>query len=243
MAGRGDRLISAQAGATRSHSSGQLGAALRSVLLTPRAGFEEILRSLRRRTQTTGRIPEGAAPYLLATLGGSAAMLFWLKIGALLGFRQVAAAQFRWSYLVLAALAGATIAVVAQVLWGYVSALVARVMGAGCPPHELRVVWGASAFPQVLVLVLLLPLDLLIVGPATFTSERLTDPLSTGWAALSIAFAASLGVWSAFILFRGVEVALGTSWIKTLVIVLLAGVSLVAVAFAISAGARAVAGA
>lgn len=215
--------------APRARSSGQLGVALRSVLLNPRAGFADIFRAIGRRAQTHTRAPEGVAPYLLAALGGVAGMLFWLKVGALLGFRQVAAIQFRWSYIVVAVIAGAVVALVAQMLWGFAGAIAARLAGSDPPPRELRVVWGASSFPQIAVLLLLLPLDLLIVGPATFTSERLTDPLSTGWAALSIALSASVAVWSIFIFLRGVEVAVGVSWARAVPLGLLAALCLVLV--------------
>jgi hypothetical protein len=70
-------------------------------------------------------------------------------------------------------------------------------------------VWGASAFPQVFALLFLLPLDLLIVGQDTFTTTRLVDPVSTAWAAFSIALGMSALVWSLFLLYRGVGSATG----------------------------------
>lgn len=168
-------------------------------------------------------------------------MIFWLKIGALLGFRQVAAVQFRWSYIVVAVVAGAVVALMAQVLWGFAGAIAMRLVGGEPPARDLRVVWGASSFPQIAVLLLLLPLDLLIVGPATFTSERLTDPLSTGWAALSIALSASVAVWSMFIFLRGVEVAAGVSWPRAVPLAGIAALCLVAVTMTIVIAARALA--
>ena len=60
--------------------------------------------------------------------------------------------------------------------------------------------------PQVFGLFVLLPLDLAIVGIDTFTTSSLADPLSTAWAAFSIALSVSLAVWSLFLLVRGVEV-------------------------------------
>ena len=228
--------------APRARASGQLGIALRSVLLNPRAGFEEVFRSIRARARTQTRAPEGLAPYLLSALGGVSGMLLWLKLGALLGFRQVAEQQFRWSYVVIAAVAGAVIALLTQASWGFAGALLARLTGADPAPRELRVVWGASALPQVAVLLLLIPLDLLIVGPATFTSERLTDPLSTGWAALSIALSASASLWSLFIFLRGAEVAMARSWVKAALATVLAMACLIAVTIASSMGALALAG-
>lgn len=244
MVERGVRLIAAQATATgRSQASAQLGLTLRSVLLSPRAGFASVFASARRREQTGARPAEGIAPYILAALGGVALMLLWLKIGSLIGTRRVAAVDFRWSYLVVAGIAGALIALVVQSIWGYLGAGVARTLGTHSPARDLRTTWGASAFPQVIALAVLLPLDLLIVGTETFTSERLDDSLATGWAALSIAFSVSLVVWSAFIFVRGVEVATSTPPLKAIAISFVAVVCLAAIVGGSIAGALALGGA
>lgn len=168
-------------------------------------------------------------------------MLLWLKIGALAGLREVARVEFRWSYLVVAAVAGALLALIAQLVWGYAGAAIVRALGGSVPARNLRIVWGASAFPQVFALVLLLPLDLLIVGPDTFTSERLTDPLATGWAAVSIALAMSLTVWSGYIFVRGIERA-GSVTIPRAVAVALSGALVLGAIVAASAGGAAALG-
>ena len=170
-------------------------------------------------------------------------MILWLKLGSLLGFRDVAAADFRWSFLAIALVAGALLALVTQIVWGYVGAAVVRAFGSHAPARDLRVVWGASAFPQVIALFVLLPLDLLIVGTDSFTSERLDDQLATGWAALSIAFSASLVVWSTFIFVRGVEVAASTTVIKAIGLSFLAVLCLAAIVGGSIAGANALGGA
>lgn len=228
MAERGVWLIVAQAThAGRAQASAQLGLTLRSVLLSPRSGFENVFRVARRREQSGARPVEGVAPYVLAALGGVALMLLWLKLGSLLGIRDVATVEFRWSYLAVAGVAGALLALIAQLVWGYVGAASARLAGGHPPARDMRVVWGASAFPQILGLALLLPLDLVIVGTDTFTTERLSDPLATGWAALSIALSFSLAVWSLFIFVRGVEVAASVPMVKALGITI-AGVACIA---------------
>lgn len=243
MVERGVWLIVAHAAAAgRAQASAQLGLSLRSVLLSPRAGFENVLSVARRREQTGTKPVEGVAPYVLAALGGAALMLLWLKLGSLLGVRDVAAVEFRWSYLVVAAVAGAGLALIAQLVWGYLGAASARVAGGHPPARDLRVVWGASAFPQILGLALLLPLDLIIVGTDTFTSERLGDSLATGWAALSIALSFSLAVWSLFIFVRGVEVAASVSVVKALGITLVGVVCLFAIVGGSVAGAAALGG-
>lgn len=169
-------------------------------------------------------------------------MLLWLKLGSLLGFRDVARVEFQWSYLIVAAVAGALIGLVAQSIWGYTGAGAARTLGRHAPPRDLRVVWGASAFPQVIGLATLLPLDLLIVGSDTFTSEKLSDSLATGWAALSIALSLSLLVWSLFIFVRGVEVATSVSVVKALALSLVGLVVMVVVVSGSVAGAAALGG-
>lgn len=243
MAERGVWLIASQATATgRSHASAQLGLTLRSVLLSPRAGFESVFSSARRREQSGARPAEGLAPYVLAALGGAALMVLWLKVGGLLGLREVAAADFRWSYLAVAAVAGALLALVTQLIWGYLGAAAGRAFGAHSPARDLRVAWGASAFPQVIALLVFLPLDLVIVGPETFTSERLADPLATGWAALSIALSASLAVWSIFIFVRGVEVATSTPIGKAIAISFVALLCLATIVGGSIAGAAALGG-
>lgn len=169
-------------------------------------------------------------------------MLLWLKLGSLIGVREVANAQFEWSYLVVAAVAGALLALVAQLVWGYVGAGAVRMLGGHAPARDLRVVWGASEFPQIVGLVLLLPLDLIIVGRDTFTSEKLGDSLATGWAALSIAFSLSLAVWSSFIFVRGVEVAASVPVLKAVAITLVGIFVLAAILGGSVAGAAALGG-
>lgn len=240
MVERGVWLIAAQATASgRAQASAQLGFTLRSVLLSPRAGFAQVFRVTRKREQAGMRPVEGVAPYVLAALGGSALMLLWLKLGSMLGVREVASAEFKWSYLIVAGVAGALLALVAQLVWGYLGAGSVRMVGGHSPARDLRVVWGASAFPQVIGLVALLPLDLMIVGQDTFTSEKLVDPLSTGWAALSIALSLSLAVWSLFIFVRGVEVASSVSLFKALGITLVGVLVLAAIAGGCVVGAAA----
>lgn len=170
-------------------------------------------------------------------------MALWLKLGSLVGLREVAASDFKWSYLAVAAVAGALLALVTQLIWGYIGATVVRAFGANSPARDLRVAWGASAFPQVIALLVLIPLDLVIVGTDTFTSERLDDSLATGWAALSIALSASLAVWSIFIFVRGVEVATSTTIVKAIAISFVALLCLAAIVGGSIAGAAALSGA
>lgn len=201
---RGDGLTASNAAtARRSRASAHLGSTLRTILINPRRGFEGALAAIARRATTGQRPEEGFAPYVLSAIGGAGAMLLWLKIGTLVGIRRIAATDFRWSYLIVALVGGAVLALAAQGLWGLVGRMLVRDMGSA----TTRFVWGAAAAPQVFVLIPLLPLDLLLVGSETFTATKLTDPLETGWAALSIALSVSVAVWSGYLFYRGVQVA------------------------------------
>jgi hypothetical protein len=169
-------------------------------------------------------------------------MLVWLKLGSLIGVREVARSGFEWGYLIAAGVAGALLGLVAQLVWGYLGSGAARLAGGDSNARDMRVVWGASAFPQILGLAILLPLDLIIVGSDTFTSEKLGDSLATGWAALSIAFSLSLVVWSLFIFVRGVEVASSLPPLKALGVTLVGVLVLAAIAGGSVAGAAALGG-
>lgn len=187
-------------------ASAHLGSILRGVLVSPKKGLEAALAATERRARTTEARPESLAPYVLSMAGGAAAMVVWLKLGGLLGLRDVRVAEVRWSDLGLSLLAGALLALAGQLLWGVAGRLIFRRMNAQVSSRDLRIVWGAAAFPQAAGLVVLLPLDLLIVGTETFATVRLADPVSTGWAAISIAIGIALMAWSLFVFFRGMQV-------------------------------------
>lgn len=196
---------------SRAASSAHLGATLRTVLLAPRAGFESALRTTRRRKRLNKPRPEGVAPYILSVVGGASAAFLWLKVSPLAGLRADSPLHFRWQYLVAAGILGALLMVAGQFLWGALGPRLLRPLGFDTEPRELRLVWGASAFPQVFALFLLVPMDLAIVGPATFMNARVDDAVSGGWAALSVALAVAMGIWSMWVFVRGMQVAGGVS--------------------------------
>jgi hypothetical protein len=140
-------------------------------------------------------------------------MVLWMKVGAMIGIRQAPAASFRWDYVVVACVLAALLMLAAQALWGLIGPLVANRLGGETSPRRLRLVWGASSFPHVFAVAFLLPLDLVIVGSDTFTSERLTDPVAMIWAAVSVSIGLSLAIWSGFLLVRGSAVgsSIGTA--------------------------------
>jgi hypothetical protein len=178
--------------------STDFGATVRGVLFSPGTGFVPALA----RAETSD---EGHSTYLLAAAGGAAAMLLWLKVGGLLGWRDVAADEFGWGVLATALILAAIVAVLAQVAWSF---LAPRAGGPDAgSPRSFRAVWALAAFPQVPVLLLLLPLDLLLVGGKAFTTGHVGDSVSTAWMALSTAIGLSLGVWSAYVFFQGTHTA------------------------------------
>ena len=207
----------------RSRASARLGLTLRSVLLTPRDGFEGALGALERRVATSGRVSEGVAPLVLSFLGGAGAMLAWLKLGTLAGLRTSLPDDFEWGLLGAALALGGLIYVVAQILWGISGPLAAAAMRGDAAASALRLVWGAAAFPLALGL-LLLPVDLLVGGPEVLSTLGPASTMGTAWAALSVALQVALALWSIYLVVRGAEVAAGVPP--------LAAVGMVAVAFA-----------
>lgn len=188
-------------------SPAHLGATLRSVLVAPTAGFDSALRAADRRARVGATPAEGIAPYLLSAAGGAMLFLLWLKVSALLGMRDGSALTYRWSFLVAAAFAGAVFALATQAVWSFAGGRLAGAVGSEVAARDLRLVWGASLFPQVVALVLLLPFDLLIVGPSTFTNARPEDPVSAAWASLSVALGVAVALWSLTLLVKGVQAA------------------------------------
>jgi hypothetical protein len=210
--------------------------------VSPQRGWPAAFSVTEERARVGVRVPEGAAPYVLGAIGGAQLMLLWLKLGGLLDLRSVAAADFKWSYVVVAMIAAALLALVAQYVWGAIGRVVLGRLGARPDSSRLRFVWGASALPQVFGIVILLPLDVLIVGRNLFTSERIVDTLPAMWAALSVAFSVSIAAWSIYLFFKGVQAAAGTPASKTIVAVLGALGCLVLVVGGFLAGALALAG-
>lgn len=136
-------------------------------------------------------------------------MLAWLKVGTLLGLRDAGAGHRVWAYVFITMLLGALIALAALSLWGAAGTAVLRSLGTEASPRNLRIVGGLSGIPQIIGLLVLLPLDAVISGPASFTAQRISDSVSEVWAAFSVAFAVGLVVWSLMVLVRGMQTLTG----------------------------------
>ena len=180
------------------HGSTRLGATVRGVLVSPGSAFVPALK----RVEASD---EGASTYVLAALGGAAAMLLWLKVRALVGFRALSPADFSWGYFVVALVFAAVVGILAQIVWSF-AAPAAGGADSGSP-RSFRAVWALSAFPQVPALLLLAPIDLLLVGEGAFTASDGGDSVALAWLALSTAGALSLAVWSAYVFAKGTHVA------------------------------------
>jgi hypothetical protein len=154
----------------------------------------------------------------MAFVGGASLSLLWLKIGALAGLREVCDASLIPGYVVASGAIGGILMLIAQALWGAIGPRTARVLHSDeSTSPSARVVWGLACVPLVVSLAILLPLDLLIVGSDTFTTDRLADPLATSWAAFSIAAWTSAALWSVYLLMRGFQVqtklSSGRAWL------------------------------
>lgn len=226
----------------RSRSSAHLGATLRSVMTAPRAGFQAAIKATARRERAGTTPAEGYTPYVLAAIGGAMLFLLWLKVSPLLGLREASAGAYRWEFVLVSALLGAVFSLVAQLIWSFGGGAAIKALGGSSARRDLRLVWGAALAPQVLALILLLPLDILIVGPELFTSAQLADAVASAWASLSVALGVSLAVWSLVILARGVEVVSELDLRRAVVAVALCLVSLAAVVMLFRWGALALAG-
>jgi len=186
--------------------SATLGRRLRSVFVAPTAGFEGAILAADRRARAGESLAEGLTPYVLAIVGGASLMIGWLKIGGLLGGRDVDPTQFGFAELVFALATGAALAMLGQAVFGVVGPPVARAFRGGLSGRDARIVWGTAALPQVFTVLILLPLDLIIVGPEIFATTKPGDSVATGWASISIALGLSMAVWSVSLFARGVQV-------------------------------------
>jgi len=197
-------------------------------LLAPREGFEAAAKAAERRARAGRRPVEGLSSYVISAVGGASLAALWLKVGGLFKLREVCTAGYVGPYIAMTLVVGALLAVVAMAVWGLLGPKVVRGLRGSASGTQLRLVWGASALPQIFVLVLLLPLDLLIVGTDTFTTTPLNESLSTAWAAFSIAIAVSLGIWSVYLMFRGIDVVGGVKGRRAALATAVAGLCLVA---------------
>ena len=153
-------------------------------------------------------------------------MILWLKVGGLFGGREVGPTEFGVVELVFALVTAAVLALLGQSVWGVMAPFVVRRLGGSIGARDARIVWGAAVFPQVLTMMVLLPLDLIIVGPEIFATTRPGDSLATGWAAISVALCLLLAAWSLSLFVRGLQVIAKLDLIRAIGAVAVAGACL-----------------
>ncbi len=119
------------AAVSRTAVRARVGPTLRAVLLAPEAGFAAAARAAQRREQAGRRPSEGFAPGVIATLGFGALGLLWLRLASLLNLREVAAADFRWDYLVASFALIGLVGLGVQQLWGLVGPTAVRLLFPG----------------------------------------------------------------------------------------------------------------
>ena len=195
--------------AQRDFNAARLGASIRSVLITPKSAFPDYLKEIE------SRPGGGRAAVALGGLLGAGLLLLWLKINALAQIGETAC-DFQWAYLAASIFFAGLLGVVSILLWGVIGPLAARRLEGRGTPSRFRLVWGAAAIPQLASLLVLLPLDLLLVGSAAYTTVDIEGAAPTAWRAMSLAFTTSLVLWSLWLLFRGAQAAGGVSGSRSL---------------------------
>jgi hypothetical protein len=184
-----------------------LGRTFRSIMFSPENGFASAFKIARRRARAKDLPIEGRAPIVFSALSGMSTMLLWLKLGGLVDVREMARNDFKWSYLLVAMILGLLLGIAVQRIWGWLGPRVIDRLHGESPGWQQRLIWGAASFPQILTLLVLLPVDLFVVGAGTFTTDRLDETYRTVWAALSISIELALVAWSVYLFARGISVA------------------------------------
>jgi hypothetical protein len=195
--------VSARSG-RRSPRSATLGARLRNVLVSPRVGFTSALRK--------GGAQQATRSFLLVLvvlLDGVATMALWLKITGITQLAERTRAEASWGAVLAAVLLGAAFGAFGYLLWGWVGGKLIAQGDGGSSRDRLRLVWAFAVFPLAAYALVFLPLDLLLVGPEIFSTDRLDGSFAMVWAALSVAIGVSAAAWSGYLFWRGVEVVTG----------------------------------
>ncbi len=218
---RAARRRQAIAAAERDTRAARLGATLRSVLVSPAAGFSDYVGEVESRPGK-GR----AAAVLLGGLLGSSLWLLWQKVNGIMQLRE-SGCPFRWHYLVGVVVIGALLGMLCEVLWAQGAAFASKRMGGRGTASGFRLVWGAASLPHVGALLVLLPLDLLLVGTDAYRAVETEATGGSVWRALSVAFSLALVVWSLWLLFRGSQAVAQVSsrraaWLTVLAVTSLA---------------------
>ena len=189
---------------SRRSSSSHLGSRLRTVLVSPRNGFRSAMRN-----GNAKAIASSPVSVLLVILGGMATMLMWLRLTSLFRIFDRPISSIEWSFVLGGLALGAILAAISYVVW---TRLAPRMIDTDrdLSKDRLRVAWSFSDFPLALYAAVLLPLDLLIVGPEIVSTDRLDGTFAMVWSAVSLALLMALAAWSIYLFVIGVDSASGT---------------------------------
>jgi hypothetical protein len=151
-------------------------------------------------------------------------MGLWLKLTSLLKIFDRPISATEWSFVLGGLALGAILASIAYVAW---TRLAPRAIDSDrdVSRARLRVAWSFSDFPLALYAAVLLPLDLLIVGPEIFSTDRLDGTFAMVWSALSLALLVASAAWSVYLFVRGVEAAVGSRVQSTVPLIVSAGLA------------------
>jgi hypothetical protein len=174
---------------TTAPSASRWGAALRTVLVSPRKGFQALVRADRSSSSETG--PQAPVLYALTAFGGAALLLLYFKVRSVFNIGNAEDIKFETGPFATLLVIGAVVALVARWFYSRAVPLVAKDGAA----RKLRVVWSGAAFPLLFLLLIVLPLDLLITGTGSFTRDW-SGSGATAWAGASTALSLGLLLWS-----------------------------------------------
>lgn len=130
-----------------------------------------------------------------------------LKVTGLVGLVDRPAEDTTWGAMLPALLLGGLIGVIDYSLWGRFAPRLARRLGGETDRNKVRLIRAFGDFPLAAYVAVVLPLDLLIVGPEVFSTTRIEGSFPMVWAALSVALALSATAWTIFLMHRGIEAA------------------------------------
>jgi hypothetical protein len=183
---------------TRSTSS-NLGGRLRNVLLSPRSGFRSALRP-----EVAAAAARSPMSVFIVLLGGMATMALWLRVTGLVQLAERPTAETEWDTVLPALVLGAVVAALAYLVWTRSAPRLTKT-AKSVTSDRLRLVWSFSGFPLAAYTLLILPLDLLLVGPEVFSTDKLDGTFAMIWSALSLALLLAAYTWAVFLFVRGLQ--------------------------------------
>ena len=161
------------------------------------------------RTEVARGIAQSPMTVLLVFLGGVGTMTLWLKVSLLIQQADQPQSETTWLTVTASLLLGGLLAAVSFVVWSRVAPRIAAARGSRTSIDRVRVAWAFSDFPLAIYVSIMVPLDLLLVGPEIFSSETLEGSFAVTWSALSVGVLLAATAWSVFLFVKGLVAAAG----------------------------------